>query len=896
MTKLFLMYQVLPIARLSLFDRCKYIFGFVVYLIGLSVSVLPVKVVLAMERSSDGLDSDQKSLVFEWKTDAADRMLESGLAFLAEELYRELLSIEDLSSNEISNLRLQLVKALIAQRRFETAQTILLLDSIPAEDRMDRHYLYLAVCAYGNGRNVDRKALERALAKVSENALEPEDLPWLYLLRGLEAEFSGEQQAVVEAFDQARAVATSETQRAFFEGLIFREKILRAPVDESLEKNIQTRWKRATGTAEAYPFVRQYAIILYNQGRVEEAIDVINQELAAVRSDYKSREREQLLLLKGILYGVDTLSGRDTLRALLREGKNREVIAIALQLLARASSRLEQAELSDFLDSMIARTEPHPLLGQMYYLRSQLSLSLGESVRAEDDARLLLEQFPGLSEITNVYRLLAHAALQRNPPQYRAAANFLVQIRDQTKMPEKQQVLDQLIGDCYFLNKDYQNAVDFYESAASYAGLDAEREAALFLRLVTAAVRSGQLEVALKYLNEADFNKDITVIDLWRAEWNVLQALLAIGQPKIALERVRFLLEDPKGTSSVPAELDLRMRWLEAHLTVMLGETQDVLSRVNELLDRIESIPQDLVDPDELKQLLAEVLFLKANILIKTGDSTNGTEMMAQLRNDFAESSAAERSYLTEANYYASKGDFESAEQMLLNLASAYETSRLAPQALYEAGIYCERRGSEHFSEAIRSYNELTERYPQDPLYYFARLRQGDLLRKINDFAGAQIIYENLINSFPEHPRRHIAELSRADCMLALAGNNEVALQDVALALERLMDMPNLPIDFQIEVGFKWGFALLQRSALEEAQVVFTLIFSRFLLDTENAERISPTGRYWMSRVLFELGTLLETAGELSEARSVYRKMVAYNLPGRNLARSKANRLLLIDE
>jgi hypothetical protein len=51
-----------------------------------------------------------------------------------------------------------------------------------------------------------------------------------------------------------------------------------------------------------------------------------------------------------------------------------------------------------------------------------------------------------------------------------------------------------------------------------------------------------------------------------------------------------------------------------------------------------------------------------------------------------------------------------------------------------------------------------------------------------------------------------------------------------------------------------------------------------------------------MSRALLELGTLLENDGELAEARRVYRKMVAYNLPGRNLAQSRADRLPVVEE
>ena len=56
---------------------------------------------------------------------------------------------------------------------------------------------------------------------------------------------------------------------------------------------------------------------------------------------------------------------------------------------------------------------------------------------AESDARTLLDQFPGLSQITNVYRLLAYAALERQPAQYRAAADFLIQLRDQSREGEE---------------------------------------------------------------------------------------------------------------------------------------------------------------------------------------------------------------------------------------------------------------------------------------------------------------------------------------------------------------------------------------------------------------------------------------------------------------------------
>jgi tetratricopeptide (TPR) repeat protein len=890
-------YMLLNFSAFTRLKRCVGLWGL---LLGALLPVVSGQAPLVTDQV-DVLDADQQVL-FEWQVDAADRALGTGLVVLAEGLYRDLLEVPGVVAADRAQLQVQLAASLIAQRRFVAAQTV--LKTVSEAQHTDAYHLYVAVCAYGSGRTVDLATLNAALAEVSEAALKPEELPWLYLLRGLLAEFSGRPEQVVSAFQHARSVAVSELQRAFFDSLLLRQEILQAPDNDALATEVRGQWELHAGTAAAYPYARQYAILLHHQGRTEEAIELITAELANVHSGYGGHQREQLLLLKGMLYGADTLSGRDALRALVREGRNRDVMAVALQLLAQAESPLERAELIDFLKGFIPppgevaepESKPHPLLGQMYYIRSQLALASGATAEAEADAALLLEQFPGLSEITNVYRLLAYAALQRRPAQYRAAADYLIQLRDQAEALESRQTLNRLIGDCYFLNNDYRNAIDFYQ-AARYKGVGVDHNGALFLRLVTAQVRGGQIEAALQQIDEADFSGSVSSGDRWRAEWNVALALQSAGQLEAALTRVRLILGD-QSVKTVSTALELRLRWLEARLAWMAGDTTGVLERVDQLLERIRALPEDVADPSpaELRLLRTEALLLQADILMGTGDSAAGMEVLSGLRTGYAESSAAERSYLTEADYHASIGDFEAAQATLLKLASLYESSELAPQALFEAALYCERRGPAQFAAAVRVHHDLTVRYPTDRLLFVARLKQGDLLRQMNKFADAQKIYEDLIHSFPEHPRRYVAELSRADSMLALAKDNEEQLKDVALALERLMDMPNLPVDFQAEVGYKWGFSLLQRGALAEAQKIFTMIASQFLLDGENATRLGRTGRYWMSRALLELGAGLEASGELAEARRVYRKMVAYNLPGRNLAQSRANRLPVVEE
>ncbi|HAV12289.1 MAG TPA: hypothetical protein DCX06_02170 [Opitutae bacterium] len=844
-------------------------------------------------------------IALDWRIESAERALRSGLIGLAETGLRTALKSPVLDAQREDVIRYHLAAALIAQQRYGAAA--LELDAIRESGRASRYYLYRAISIYGDGERVNRARFTETLKQVRAVELSTYDQPWWQVARALRAQLWDKPEEVVSAFESAVKVAQTDSQKAFFESLVFRQKLLETPSNEALAAEIREQLEQFTGQAAAYTYAREYAVILNNLGRSEDAIAVIDDQRVNNQS-LSSREREQLLLLKGMIAGPNTLRGIEALQTLVRSGKTRDAMRVALQLLAR-DPKAVQGGLSDFLNQMVARAEPHALLGEIYYIRSQLALARAEealkgdapnvelaqteTANAERDAQYLLEQFPGLQQITNVYRLLAYAALQRKPAQYRAAADFLIQLRDQIEVTSERVALNRLIGDCYFLNADYVNAVDFYQAAYARS-IDGSMDQGLFLRLITAEVRAGQMESALQHIDEADFSGNISVEDRWRAEWNVAQGLQANRRMDIALNRVRSLTQNVP--SSVGASLDIRLLWLEAYLSFVVGEDATLLERVTALLERVESLPEQTFDPVEAKLLVTEIMLLQAQVMIRGGGANDGMTVLQRLRVGFADSSAAQRSYLSESDYHASINDFKAAQQALEKLAELYPQSVLAPQAIFEAGIYCERRGAEFYEAAVLLHNQIVENYPADNLVYAARLKQGDLLRKMNNFAGAQSLYETLINTYPIHPLRYIPELSRIDCMLALAKNDVTQLNDVIVSLERLMDIPNLPIDFQAEVGYKWGFTLLKRDAPEEAQEVFMMIFDDFLLKSERAAQVGPSGRYWLSRALLGLGKILEESGQLVEARRVYRKMVAFNLPGRNLALDRANSIQVLED
>ncbi|MGC6605866.1 MAG: tetratricopeptide repeat protein [Lentimonas sp.] len=870
----------------------------------MSALLLHAQVPLEVDQLETGKSGD--SIALDWRIDAADRALRSGLVGLAESSYRSVLENPSLPLGREDPIRVRLASTLIAQRNFLEASEV--LDLVSERGQNGQYHLYRAIASYGGGKDIRRSRFVESMKQVNPSQLDAFDRPWWHLVRGLRAELQEKPEEVMAAFQVAADVASTDAQKAFFESLVYRQKLLQTPSDGSLAIELRGQLEQFSTQASAFTYAREYAVVLSNLGRSEEAINVLveqrlnNKELSIL-------QREQLLLLMGVIAGVDSQRGTEALQQLLRNGKTKETMRLALQLLAGDPAALSNG-LTEFLDQMVALAEPHPLLGEMYYIRSQLSLARAEAAlsldppnlelaesetaKAVKDAEFLLEQFPGLQQITNVYRLLAYAAVQRKPAQYRAAADFLIQLRDQTENASDRALLNRLIGDCYFLNRDFDNAVDFYDAAYTRSFED-DADDGLFLRLVTAEVRSGQIQSAIRHIDEADFSGRVSTADRWRSEWNVAQALMEQGQLETALTRVRLLFESIDSTK-VPTVLEFRLGWLELYLTHLAGGSGVLLQDVEMLLARVEAVPVGKLEEYEAQLLITELILLQAQVLIQSGASNEAVAALERLRVGYAGSSAAQRSYLTEADYYASINDFQAAQETLTKLATTYPNSELAPQALFEAALYCERRGADFYEEAVLLHDKIAEDYAADPLVYSARLKQGDLLRKMNNFAGAQIIYENLINVAPTHPRRYIPQLSRVDCMLALAKNGKAQLDDVVLSLEELLDIPNLPVDFQAEVGYKWGFALNKRNEPEKAKEIFTIISSRFLLDGEQAVQLGASGRYWMARTMLALGGLLEDSAELAEARRVYRKMVAFNLPGRNLALDRVNTIQVVDE
>lgn len=834
------------------------------------------------------------------REEAAKRALQMGFSPAAEALYRELLASPEAIGPVKNRLVLGLSAALLDEGRLVEAEQAL---TQFGEPRLSGYHLRAGLIA-AYRRQTDAARKEAAQVKIED--LPPSERGWYRFLEGMLADQAGDYKRRDEAYNEASKLAVSDLQRARFELERQRVRLLTGRVTQQEAAELRQNMERMQGQRTGYDFARSYAIALNLLGRKAEAVAVLQQQLQSMPPEEKQTLDDMRLLL-GLIAGPESGVGRNALFGLLDNAVSRQSQRAALQLLARGSD--DGAARDEFrakLDQLIAAPTPHPIKEDLLVFRAQLALKEKNYSRAEEDAQTLLESFPGSQLKVQALGVLTGVAWELR--RYRTAAGRAAMLRAELPPGDARAQLGVLVADAYFRAGDYRNAADAYGSAqrerpiAVPAGVLHFQQALSEILDAQDLFDSGQLDAAQKRLGDAEalldaeaVAPDADAVSRWEGEWNLARALEVHGRTAEALRRVTRLVNEP-GASAQPPELAVRMAWLQARLAFEAGSPDEAIRMVDALLVRLGSGPWAALPPGFKSDVASTSVLLKAQALLASGRehpaaAKEGLDLLKRLRIDYHDTDAAVYSYIAEADYYSAGNVIVEAQRLCTRLADTYPHSKYAPFALYEAALNAERLGQDSsYEEAERLIERLVTSYPKDDLVFYARLKQGDLFRKLNQFGSAQGVYEFLTVNFPQHPDVLLAQLALADCHYAQAATDPSHWESALAIYERLQDLPTAPADLRVEAGFMHGNALNKRGNADRAQAAWMLVVNSFLLDPAKAARLGAKGRYWMSRTLLELGDLYEREAKLDRARQAYELLLKEKLPGGMLAQRKLAR------
>ncbi len=810
----------------------------------------------------------------------ANAALQAGFPATAAGIYRDILRDTNLPADTRQRVTLALTTALLDAGEIIEAEKILSEYQGP---RSAAYQLRVGLIAAYARRIPQSKA---ALA-----AGRPEDLPaadrgWWYFLQAQVADADGDVTQANNLYEQAEKTAVSELQKARFTLGQEQTRLRANQPGEAQLAALRGNMERFQGTRTGYTYVRTYAAALAGLGRSAEAQAMLQRQLAVVPVSERDAA-DQLALMLGLIAGEQSIAGRQAFKQLLRNGQKPETQRLALQLLARGmKTTAEREQFRRDLSELIGAPVQHAIIEELLLVRAQTALADQAYAPAEEDARALLERYPGspLKPAALGVRLAVAWELKR----YRSAADVIAQLRAMLAPGSDRAELGVLLAEAFFRAKDYTNAADAYDAALREAPQVVPAGILIFQRVLS-AIRADQLDVAARQIDESVANPGFDAVNRWQAEWNLVREMQADGQAAAAYARVNRLLAG--GAQGVPEELRIRLMWLRAKLSFDNGQPDITQQQADELLKTLANGVQ--LDGALRTNITSMAQLLKGQALLALNQDKEGFALLEKLRADFRATPAAQYSYLVQAGHLTQVGDMAAAQTILISFVDNpnYERSEYAPLALYEAAQILERQGLDRqLLEAYKLLDRLIKNYATDDLIFYALLKQGDLLRKLNDFPAARQVYESLVNNQGQHPDILLAQIALADTMFAQGANSITNYESASALFERLRDLPSAPADLRAEAGFKWGYALAKRAQVAKAQTVYWSVVDSFLLDASHATALGAKGRYWVARALLELGQIHEDAGRLDEAQRAYRLIVENNLSGTAQAQAKLAR------
>ncbi len=818
---------------------------------------------------------------------AAERAQTLGFPAIAAGLDRQLLASAPESARP--GLTLDLATALLDDNRAAEAEQALRSLAAP---RGSGWHLRMGLAEAAERRFDEAR---RELASVRSDDLPAADRGWYDYLEGVAANAGGDPTRASEWFRQARsAPGLTDLMRARFFLADEEARLRLGPVSSEEAEQIRQNADRFQGTPFGYDSIRSYAVMLYGLGRRTEAVTELQRGLLSLPPAARAYADDFRLLI-GMIAGAGEGVGRDALMTLLDNGSDPERQRVALQLLADASEREpERRSFRAELDRLIGGSSPHPVLEDLLLFRATWALGDRDYAQAEADAHDLLERFPGSPLKAQALGVLTDSAWEQR--RYRTAADYADQARAALAPGESRAELAVLVAEARFRDgmisgtqSDFSGAADAYAAALQERPPGVPAGDLMFQR-VEAMIEAGSAAAAEPVLDELERDPVFDPVNRWRAEWNLARALQLEGRTAAAYARVSRLLGSG-APAPLPAELRAQMAWLQARLSLDAGLPAETLRLVDRLGDSLAGVGAGLNT-----DIASSGALLRAEALFALGREQPALAALGALRKQYASSAAAVQSYIVEAQHDAAADRIVDAQVLFIKLADTFRQNQTyAPYALYQAALLGERLGQENdLTDADRLIERLVTDYPSSDLVFYARLKQGDLLRRLNEFAQAEQTYRDLMDhySFSQWPDVVYAQLALAESEDAQAATDPTHAERALNLFEDLCDRAGAPVEVRVEAGYNLGALYARRGDPGQAETVWWRnVVTPFLLDPAQAARLDAKGRYWMARTLVELGDLFRTQGRYEQAADAWRRVGEAGLPYAQVARERLSSL-----
>lgn len=785
--------------------------------------------------------------------------------------------------------------------------------------------LRAALVAIAQNRENDAEEL---LDGLDDAAFPQEEKSWFFLARAVASGAQGDAESAEKNFAEAEKNAATASVRAHMEFLHSWTRVTHGGSDSPAVDLDELRAARdaARGTPEFADRAKLHIVAIAKTGDRAGALSALREA-----TPVPEKNAAEFALLEGLL--SDDLAGTDARDAFRRVIAARPSRALQIEAFAglfygvsllRRESRNEEAILAaNAIEAFLSALPADDAVRDAeLYTRAHIALFIGNEHLAQALSGELLSSFPASPYAQDALRILVSAAVRQK--EYRRAVTFLNRLRETDISSASRLQTDILIADCNFLSGDWRLAAGGYARAVQAGTLSGDALGVVFFQQAFSHIRNGDVASAAELL-DSESAKSVPAPWTMRTECVVIEALFQANLSENAAARAkRFLAR----TDLLP---DFRMRilWIQAVLAIDLKDAETALSGADMIAELAENLGDDASAAlrERAPELVSRSILLKARALFLVNDDEGGLKLLADLRERYPDSVPAAVSWLEEGRRFNDLGKPSRAlvcyETLLERYGDKEEFAEYAAIAVFEAAQASATIGRP--DDAVKQMQKLVSLFPRSPLVFYARMRQADFFRILNDFDSALAVYDNLLATETDRAELRVVEIRRADALRAIAARSEndesarttflEALGRAESAYERLFSLPEQDLSLKAEAGFKWaaatehsvpagtgkesaGTAEARKKAEQQAIIIYWRAATETLEETRSrgTAALGNSGGYWISRCMFALAAIYERNGDFESARNAYRKIAEWSaeglVPGKRYAEWRLDKIL----
>lgn len=580
-------------------------------------------------------------------------------------------------------------------------------------------------------------------------------------------------------------------------------------------------------------------------GAVETAESLLKPLAEDESLDETLRVNVMFALADARLRSADAVSGVGLLTRFIPSIRNSQLRkkAEAMQVFyLLAAGQLDEAIVN--VRAFVGGNADDPLAASLQYRLGEALLRAARYSEADEVFQRYLEAFGDSTGIIYRGRGLALAGLTRN-----AEAALLFE-RAASLATDSEECDDNLFraGDCYFLNKQFRKALEIYTRLLGSLAESAPLKSRVLFQCAASLAALGDTDSAIE--------KYDVVARTYPKSPEAANALLSIGDLYISgnhLDAAESAFE--KAMTAYP---EGPFFWRALH-----GRGMARYYRwAPDAIDDFVKIAAEAGD----SSMMEHALFMQAMCLYRLGRDTQALAICGDFRKRFPGSEWAAPVHFWIARFEYNAGHDEIAEKEFLSFVETYPAHALAAQSLLRAGLAASRR--QQYLQAIEYFGRMAKLYPQSDLLAEARFHQAEAMVQLGRFSAAILVYEEVINRYPDRDLAGMAWGRKGDCQFTLGSDDPARYGEAVQSYMAVLEMPALRLDYALQAACKLGLTYEKLGRMDDAlEQYYSRVMLPFLVEKEKGGIPGEAARVWFSRAA-------RGAADIAESRKEWRRLI----------------------